>query len=53
MTSAAGLADRFRRRWLEPVTPAEAVTLGCTRQAAAGEPDGLDMERSEYTVTAT
>jgi hypothetical protein len=47
MTSAAGLADRFRRRWLEP------VTLGCTRQAAAGEPDGLDMERSEYTVTAT
>jgi uncharacterized protein (DUF885 family) len=37
---------------IEPGTPAEAVTLGCTRQAAAGELDGLDMERSEHTVTA-
>jgi uncharacterized protein (DUF885 family) len=37
---------------IEPGTPAEEVTLGCTRQAAAGELDGLDMARSEHTVTA-
>jgi uncharacterized protein (DUF885 family) len=37
---------------IEPTTPAEAVTLGCARQAAAGELDGLDMELSEHTVTA-
>jgi uncharacterized protein (DUF885 family) len=33
-------------------TPAEAVTLGCVRGAAAHEQDGIDMAPAEHTVTA-
>src|SRR5437773_10043487 len=33
-------------------TPAEAVTLGCVRGAAAHEQDGIDMAAAEHTVTA-
>ena len=34
------------------LTPAEAVTLDCTRAAAAHERDGIDMAPAEHTVTA-
>ena len=34
-----------------PLTPADAVTLDCTREAANYELDGIDMARAEYTVT--
>ena len=33
-------------------TPADAVTLGCVRGAAAHEQDGIDMAAAEHTVTA-
>ena len=33
-------------------TPAEAVTLGCVREAGAHEQDGIDMAPAEHTVTA-
>jgi uncharacterized protein (DUF885 family) len=36
----------------EPLTPADAVTLDCTREAAAQELAIIDMARAEYTVTA-
>ena len=32
-------------------TPADAVTLGCTRAAAANELDDIDMAQAEYTAT--
>jgi uncharacterized protein (DUF885 family) len=35
-----------------PLTPAEAVTLDCTREALARELADLDMAGAEYTVTA-
>jgi uncharacterized protein (DUF885 family) len=35
-----------------PLTPAEAVTRDCTREAAAQELAVIDMARAEYTVTA-
>jgi uncharacterized protein (DUF885 family) len=34
-----------------PLTPADAITLDCTREAANYELDGIDMARAEYTVT--
>ncbi len=34
------------------LTPAGAVTLDCTRAAAAHERDGIDMAPAEHTVTA-
>jgi len=34
------------------LTPAEAVTLDCTREAAAQEVATIDLARAEYTVTA-
>src|SRR5260370_25529286 len=34
------------------LTPADAVTLDCTRAAAAHERDGIDMAPTEHTVTA-
>ncbi|HXW45944.1 MAG TPA: DUF885 domain-containing protein [Streptosporangiaceae bacterium] len=34
------------------LTPADAVTLDCTREAAAQELVAIDMARAEYTVTA-
>jgi uncharacterized protein (DUF885 family) len=34
------------------LTPADAVTLDCTRAAAAHERDGIDMAPAEHTVTA-
>src|SRR5260370_42188208 len=34
------------------LTPAGAVTLDCTRAAAAHEPGGIDMAPAEHTVTA-
>jgi uncharacterized protein (DUF885 family) len=36
----------------EPLTPAEAVTLDCTREALDRELADLDMAGAEYTVTA-
>ena len=36
----------------EPLTPADAVTLDCTREAAAQELAMIDMARAEHTVTA-
>jgi uncharacterized protein (DUF885 family) len=36
----------------EPLSPADAVTLDCTREAAAQELAMIDMARAEYTVTA-
>ena len=36
----------------EPLTPAEAVTLDCAREAAAQELAIIDMARAEHTVTA-
>ena len=36
----------------EPLTPAEAVTLDCAREAAAAELAIIDMARAEHTVTA-
>ena len=35
-----------------PLSPADAVTLGCIREAGAHELDGIDMARAEHTVTA-
>jgi uncharacterized protein (DUF885 family) len=35
-----------------PLSPAEAVTLGCIREAGAHELDGIDMARADHTVTA-
>src|SRR5215472_1521642 len=32
--------------------PAEAVTLGCVKEAGAHERDDIDMARAEHTVTA-
>ena len=37
---------------ITPATPAEAVTLGCVREAGAHEQDGIDMALAEHTVTA-
>ena len=34
------------------LTPAEAVTLDCTREAAAQELQAIDLAAAEYTVTA-
>ena len=34
------------------LTPADAVTLDCTREAATQEREAIDLARSEYTVTA-
>ena len=36
----------------EPLTPADAVTLDCTREAAAQELAVIDMARADHTVTA-
>jgi len=36
----------------EPLTPADAITRDCTREAAAQELAIIDMARAEYTVTA-
>ena len=35
-----------------PLTPADAVTLDCTREAAEREIAGVDLAQAEYTVTA-
>jgi uncharacterized protein (DUF885 family) len=35
-----------------PLAPADAVTLGCIREAGAHELDSIDMARAEHTVTA-
>jgi uncharacterized protein (DUF885 family) len=35
-----------------PLTPADAVTLDCTREAAIQERAGIDSARAEHTVTA-
>jgi uncharacterized protein (DUF885 family) len=34
------------------LTPAEAITLDCVREAAAQEREVIDMARAEHTVTA-
>jgi uncharacterized protein (DUF885 family) len=36
----------------QPLTPADAVTLDCTREAAVQELELLQLARAEYTVTA-
>ena len=35
-----------------PLTPADAVTLACTTEAAVQELASIDLARAEYTVTA-
>ena len=35
-----------------PLTPTDAVTLDCTREAATQELASIDLARAEYTVTA-
>jgi uncharacterized protein (DUF885 family) len=35
-----------------PLTPAEAVTLDCAREAATQELESIDLAQVEYTVTA-
>ena len=35
-----------------PLTPADAVTLDCTRQAALQERESIDLALAEHTVTA-
>jgi uncharacterized protein (DUF885 family) len=35
-----------------PLTPADAVTLDCTKEAAAEEQEAIDLAGAEYTVTA-
>ena len=35
-----------------PLTPADAVTVDCTKEAAIQEVAGIDMARAEHTVTA-
>jgi uncharacterized protein (DUF885 family) len=37
---------------ITPASPAEAVTLGCVREAGAHEQDRIDMALAEHTVTA-
>jgi uncharacterized protein (DUF885 family) len=44
-----GEADAIDPR---PLTPADAVTLDCTREMASQELTMIDMARAEYTVTA-
>ncbi len=44
-----GEADAFAA---EQLTPAEAVTLDCTREAAVQELEVIDLAAAEYTVTA-
>ncbi len=44
-----GEADAIDPR---PLTPADAVTLDCTREMATQELTMIDMARAEYTVTA-
>jgi uncharacterized protein (DUF885 family) len=48
--------ERFLREAGEiaggPLTPAEAVTLDCAREAAAQELDAIDLAGAEHTVTA-
>src|SRR5260370_12433724 len=34
------------------LTPAEAVTLDCTKEAATQEREAIDLAGAEYTVTA-
>jgi uncharacterized protein (DUF885 family) len=46
------VSDRNRRDQPEGRSTADAVTLGCTREAAVHELDTIDMARAEYTVTA-
>jgi uncharacterized protein (DUF885 family) len=36
----------------EQLTPADAVTLDCTRQAVTQELESIDLAQAEYTVTA-
>ena len=43
-----GEADAVARGEL---TPADAVTLDCVREAAVQELEGIDLARAEYTVT--
>jgi len=35
-----------------PLTPADAVTLDCTREAVTQELESIDLAQTEYTVTA-
>ena len=44
-TEAAAIAS-------EQLTPADAVTLDCTKEAVIQELETIDLARSEYTVTA-
>jgi uncharacterized protein (DUF885 family) len=44
-----GEADLIARG---PLTPAEAVTLDCAKEAAFGERQIIDLARAEHTVTA-
>jgi uncharacterized protein (DUF885 family) len=49
---AAGFADEAALIGREELTPADAITLDCTTQAAAQEVTAVDLAKDEYTVTA-
>ena len=49
---AAGFLREADELAAGPLTPAEAVTVNCTKQAAAQELAGIDLAEPEYTVTA-
>ncbi|HTT51353.1 MAG TPA: DUF885 domain-containing protein [Streptosporangiaceae bacterium] len=49
---AAGLGREASELAAGPLTPAEAVTVDCTKQAATQELAAIDLAEPEYTVTA-
>jgi len=49
---AAGFLDEAASIGREELTPADAVTLDCTTQAATQEVTGVDLASDEHTVTA-
>ena len=49
---AVRFLDEAARTGRQPLTPADAVTLDCTAEAAAQEVAAVDLAADEYTVTA-
>ena len=49
---AGRFLDEAARLGRDPLTPADAVTVDCTTQAAAQEVAGVDLALDEHTVTA-
>jgi uncharacterized protein (DUF885 family) len=49
---AAGFLDEAASIGREELTPADAITVDCTTQAAAQEVTAVDLAKDEHTVTA-